>query len=572
MSRFRLASAGLLFALVAAACTGELGGGGEGGAAEGSGAGAGSAGAGGNGDPGPPPDPTEEVFDRTVLHHVDLEVDAAYFGQMDADPETRVPCAVTFDGVRLANSGCRKKGGYGSAQPLAGKTGFSLKFDQFEEGQKLHSLKRLTLNNAIQDPGFLNEHIGYELYRRMGIPAARTAHAVVRFNGVTKGLYVVAEAVDKQFLRRNFGEENDEGNLYEAPAQVDFVTNVNGMQLKNEVEDGRSREDLVDLAGLVLNVPDAQLEAALEEKLDLDGFITGYAIDATVNHWDGYSYWVINNYYMYHDPASDRFVFMPHGMDQLFQDVNFDVNAWPNGRLSQRVREIASLDAQFHQSITDVLTTAWDVEHFLARIDQATVVVNSADTTDPVLVSELASYNARVETARWAIAYRRGLLLGQPATTCGDGLVSVGEQCDDGNQVGGDGCSAGCFSEACEPGSYGGKSFVFCTDPAPISVARFACGALGGALATPESAGEAGWMSTTAFAAKSQKYWIGVSDEQGEGGFVKPDGTPVAYASWGGGKPDGAQAQNCVVMDPAQGGAWDDVACPLAYGFVCRVP
>jgi spore coat protein CotH len=121
------------------------------------------------------------------------------------------------------------------------------------------------------------------------------------------------------------------------------------MELKNEVEDGRSREDLVDLAGLVLNVPDAQLEAALEEKLDLDGFITGYAIDATVNHWDGYSYWVINNYYMYHDPASDRFVFMPHGMDQLFQDVNFDVNAWPNGRLSQRVREIASLDAQFHQ-------------------------------------------------------------------------------------------------------------------------------------------------------------------------------------------------------------------------------
>ncbi|MDY0003634.1 MAG: DUF4215 domain-containing protein, partial [Polyangia bacterium] len=41
---------------------------------------------------------------------------------------------------------------------------------------------------------------------------------------------------------------------------------------------------------------------------------------------------------------------------------------------------------------------------------------------------------------------------GAPANEglCGDGIVQAqrGEQCDDGNNIGGDGCSAGCISEA----------------------------------------------------------------------------------------------------------------------------
>jgi len=32
---------------------------------------------------------------------------------------------------------------------------------------------------------------------------------------------------------------------------------------------------------------------------------------------------------------------------------------------------------------------------------------------------------------------------------CGDGVVRVGEQCDDGNNVNGDGCSNACFVEFC---------------------------------------------------------------------------------------------------------------------------
>ena len=42
------------------------------------------------------------------------------------------------------------------------------------------------------------------------------------------------------------------------------------------------------------------------------------AVEAMTAHWDGYCP-NVNNYRVYHDAGSDRFVFLPHGTDQLFQ-------------------------------------------------------------------------------------------------------------------------------------------------------------------------------------------------------------------------------------------------------------
>lgn len=42
-----------------------------------------------------------------------------------------------------------------------------------------------------------------------------------------------------------------------------------------------------------------------------------------------------------------------------------------------------------------------------------------------------------------------GAQCGTPAALCGDGTLEPGEQCDDGNQANGDGCSASCAVTAC---------------------------------------------------------------------------------------------------------------------------
>jgi cysteine-rich repeat protein len=522
--------------------------------------------------PPPPPDPSLKVFDPTKLHSIDIDVDPMYWSQLENDKVNRVPCKVTWNGDVIDNAGCRKKGGIGSVQPLSGKPGISIKFDSFKNGQDLHGLEKIILNNAVQDSSFLNEHLGYEVYRRMGIPAARTAHGVVRLNGETKGIYVVAEAVSEQFLAANFGKGNDEGNLYEAPAFVDFVTDPMGLDLKDEVEEMRSRDDLLAFSEFVKNEPDATFVAGVKNMVDLDRFITGYAIDAIFDHWDGYSYVIVNNYYMYNNPGTKRFVFMPHGMDQLFDDLNFDVDSWPKGRLSQRVRENPALDKQFHDAIITVLKTAWNVPELTARIDQVESVLGTNTNMDPAAMNDLASFSSNVNSVRDAVAYRKSILLGEPLNVCGNGELEPTEDCDDKNTVTGDGCSSTCFFENCVPGSNGGKNYAFCADLHTAHEGRLLCEAYKGTLAVPDSAAEDEYLRSTAGGiGGGQTYWIGLDDEKNEGAFALPDGSNAAFFAWAAGQPNGGTGQNCVIT-LTSGAGWSDKACSENHGVICELP
>jgi spore coat protein CotH len=57
--------------------------------------------------------------------------------------------------------------------------------------------------------------------------------------------------------------------------------------------------------------------ADMSPVLDLPQFLRFTAAEALVNQWDMYGYTLYhpNNFRLYHDPTSDKFVFLPWGMD-----------------------------------------------------------------------------------------------------------------------------------------------------------------------------------------------------------------------------------------------------------------
>jgi cysteine-rich repeat protein len=281
------------------------------------------------------------------------------------------------------------------------------------------------------------------MYTRAGIPAARIAHAVVRLNGVDHGIYVVAEAIDKDFLKRHFGKDDDEGNLYEGPCCGDFVDAIAHMELQDEQKDGRSRDDLVALAGVIKDAPDADLAAKVAERLDFGRFLTSYALEALLDHWDGYAYRG-NNFYLYDNPADKRFVFIPHGMDRILEDTSFDTETTPVAMLPLRIRAIPALDGQLHAELARVVSAVWDESAVLAAIDQAEKVIHMAGSGDQTS-KDVAKFDEKVGKFRDDVKLRRALV--DPAIHCGDGVVQGLEACDDGNTAGGDGCSAHCRTE-----------------------------------------------------------------------------------------------------------------------------
>jgi spore coat protein H len=395
-------------------------------------------------EPPPPPPPEiigEEVFDLTKLHQIEIELDPNLFAQIDSDHESRVSANIVFDGVRLDDIGLRGKCGIGSCTSIFDKVGFSLKFDEFVEGHRLFGLKKLIVNNSIQDTSYSNELVGQELARRAGIPAPRVSHAEVKLNGELYGLFVLVESIDKQFLRRTFGESNDEGNLYEGPCCGDFVFNGFLPELKDE-EDGRTRDDLFSFNDFLLSVTPQEFRAQADAHMDLDGYLTQYGLSALFYHWDGYEY-NTNNYFLYHNPADARFVFWLHGLDQIFFDCNWPVDTFPNGYIGQQIQMDPLLQQRYHDELNRLLNEVWVPQDMLDFLDSAVSVYQEAAERDPSRGFDLG----RLDSVRGCLAARPDIVRSQLNALCGDGVQEGAEECDDGNINPNDGCSALCRFE-----------------------------------------------------------------------------------------------------------------------------
>ena len=233
-------------------------------------------------------------------------------------------------GPQLNDVGIRLKGGQGSARPVkTGKSGFKVRFDEFVKGQLFFGIKRLTLNNMIQDPSMVHETLTYELFHMLGLPASRTGYAFVKLNGNDYGLFLNLETLDKISLPQWFGTTQ---HLYEADAP--------GTDLKPggaagfEVDEG-DEEDISDLEALVTAVNDeaGDWSENVSPLADLEQMTAHWAVERYVGHWDGYAGLPNsldpdtrpNNYYL-HSDAAGVFQMMPWGTDQTWErdDIEFD--------------------------------------------------------------------------------------------------------------------------------------------------------------------------------------------------------------------------------------------------------
>lgn len=210
--------------------------------------------------------------------------------------------SITIDGKVYEQGRVRKKGSGGSLS--TNKPSLKLRLDKYID-QDHFGTTRLTLNNSNQDKSMLNTCLAYKIFRDAGIPAPLCNWASVTVNGEDMGTYINVEDMKTDFFERAF---NKQGNLYEG-ASSDFAPELTGTFEKKTKNDG---------LGYIYKVKDA-IDAGdierLEELIDIDKFITFWAVDGLIGNWDGYS-GNTNNYY-FHESDSGL-VFIPWGPDSTF--------------------------------------------------------------------------------------------------------------------------------------------------------------------------------------------------------------------------------------------------------------
>jgi spore coat protein H len=257
------------------------------------------------------------------------------------------------------------KGAGGSFQSVDEKPALTLHFNETVKSQRFHGLEKISLNNSAQDPTYLCEYLGRSVFASAGLPAPRVTHATVALNGRRLGLYVLVEGWNKQFLRRHF--QDADGALFEPPFRTDVTGRV---ELKSGQADEGLRALAVVEAALSDRTPSARW-AALGQAIDRDRFVTGLALEMLLNHWDGYAR-NQNNYRLFHDRFSNRIVFLPHGMDQLFAlrrpDTELPLLPEFRGHIARVVMETRAGREQFFERANWVLTNAYRVEPLTTEV------------------------------------------------------------------------------------------------------------------------------------------------------------------------------------------------------------
>jgi hypothetical protein len=304
--------------------------------------------------------------DAVVEIHLDdiseAELDAL---ELDPDEEVHGSFELTVDGVRqgplLTDVGIRLKGGFGSSRPVkTGKSGFKVRFDKFG-GPRYFGLKRLTLNNMVQDPSMVHETMVYELFRALGVPAPRTGYAFVRVNGEPYGVYLNIETYDDVMLPRLFASTQ---HLYEADAAgVDVRP---GEADTFEVDRGPGG-DLSDLEALIAAAddPGEDWSDGMEAVADLDEMTRMWAVERYAGHWDGYAGryedplpsgpFRPNNYYL-HSLETGIFEMLPWGTDQTW-DVALEFDEEAGGLLFNKCLADASCEALYEAQLGEVAAT-----------------------------------------------------------------------------------------------------------------------------------------------------------------------------------------------------------------------
>ena len=368
-------------------------------------------------------DPRERVFSTARLVDVSVEIDPDDWEVLRREGRTFAALAegcggvreeflytdftatATIDGERLQRVGIRKKGFFGSLS--LSRPSIKIRFNQYVQRQHVSGVRRVTLNNNLQDPSNIFQCLAYRVFADAGVPTPMCGFARLTVNGEDLGVYTTLETYDREFLARHF--PSAEGKLYEGqlsdfrPNWIETFEN----KLQKSFDD---RHELYELAR-ALRADDEDLLELVEPLVDLDAYISFWAAETLIGHWDGYN-GNTNNFFVYLEPTTKKFYFIPWGTDGVFgvnpflaRPAPVSVNA--SAMLPFRLYGLAEIRTRYFARLRELLDTVWDEDALIADIDRfAAVFSTDADET--------ALENARLYVRRRRQTLEAELALGEP--------------------------------------------------------------------------------------------------------------------------------------------------------------
>ncbi|MGM9926054.1 MAG: CotH kinase family protein [Bacillus sp. (in: firmicutes)] len=291
-----------------------------------------------------------KVFNQNKVSTVDITMDENDLQSILENPLEKevVPATVTINGTKVADVGFRTKGNMtlrSVANMDSDRYSFKIDFDYYNDGQSLHGLKKMVLNNNYSDSTLSREYLSYKLMERMGVPTPANSYMYVTINGKEWGLYLGVEAIDETFLAQNY--EDGAGDLYKPDGTgsdlkwiSDDISDYSGLGLK-------TNEDTSDQSAMMKLLDTINNGGNLEEVADVDEMLRYFAANTALVNLDHYQGSMKHNYYLYEE--NGIFSILPWDYNMSFGGFgiggdkqphqNDDASAAENGKESNDINE-----------------------------------------------------------------------------------------------------------------------------------------------------------------------------------------------------------------------------------------
>jgi hypothetical protein len=290
----------------------------------------------------------------------------------------------------------------GNTSRYSSKKSFKVSFNTFYGGRKFKGVEKLNLNGEHNDPSIVRTKLSFDLYKKAGLPAPRTAHVELYINNEYRGLYINVEHIDEEFAESRFGNKN--GNLFKClyPATMEIIGDGNPNDYKFMSGDHRAYElitnneaddytDLANFINILNSTPSGDLATELEPIFNVNSYLKHLALEVLTGHWDGYSY-NKNNFYLYHNTLTGKFEFIPYDLDNTFGIDWFGIDwairniyTWAASEprpLTSRLLQNQVYRDRFSFYMNELLEEHFNSTVFFPEIDAIKAMITLAATND----------------------------------------------------------------------------------------------------------------------------------------------------------------------------------------------
>ena len=345
------------------------------------------------------------VFDRK-LHSIQLWIHPDSLSQMllkeNWYSDHGYPALFVYDYEdTLHKVGMRLKGNTSRA---AKRKGFRIDFDEFA-AQTFQGLKKFNINGNHNDPSMSREYLAAHAMNQAYNPSIRGNLVRLYINGEYWGIRNNSEFIDKTFVQSRFGDNT--GNLYKCSWPADLTWKGASQQTYKDILNGTDRAydlktnetaddytDLVNFINAINNSPTDSFVPRIERLFDVQAYLKTLAMEVLIGHWDNY-FANKNNYWLYHNMKTGKFVYLPYDMDNTFgihwgyPDINTrNIHNWGNkansaAPLTYKLFALPQYKRMYEFYIREHMKDPYHIDSLYQELDYIAKLIDTSMQNDP---------------------------------------------------------------------------------------------------------------------------------------------------------------------------------------------